>query len=325
MILTIEMSEGKTQIEQIAHQLNVPIKEGCAILPEEYGRGMVQWIPVVEGLDVHYYQFCLSKELIVKSNTPTEGGKFVMQISLSSQVLEKEIAGQSIKLSRSLPAGILFYSPGNSSIGGSPLNVEVEIAFISFSKKFLSHLPIKNSEPLDVDKGFCLYEDLSPPLEQHLRHILDLDTQRTSHAFTFYTGILHVIGQILSQLELRKASSQATFSPIEVERLFKVRESLRAHIFDQAPKLDELSQSIGVSSTNLKYQFKAFFGKPVYQYYLELKMEAAKGLLQSGQPLPTISEVGYQLGYSNISQFIKAFKKYQGQTPKAYQSFITHS
>ena len=82
------------------------------------------------------------------------------------------------------------------------------------------------------------------------------------------------------------------------------------------PSLIELSKTINLSLKNLKKGFKEIYGKPVYKYLFDFKMERAKQLLSNGNL--NVNEVSYDLGYSSSSHFIAAFKKKYGITPRTY-------
>ena len=82
------------------------------------------------------------------------------------------------------------------------------------------------------------------------------------------------------------------------------------------PSLIELSKTIDLSLKNLKKGFKEIYGKPVYKYIFDFKMERAKQLLSNGNL--NVNEVSYDLGYSSSSHFIAAFKKKYGITPRTY-------
>ena len=61
---------------------------------------------------------------------------------------------------------------------------------------------------------------------------------------------------------------------------------------------------------------KETYGKTVFKYLFEHKMELALKLLKDGEN--NVNEVSFKLGYSNASHFIYAFKKRFGITPRAY-------
>ena len=83
------------------------------------------------------------------------------------------------------------------------------------------------------------------------------------------------------------------------------------------PTLNNLSVEINLSLKKLKEGFKKIYGKPVYQYLLEHKMELAKKLLSENNY--NVNEVSIKLGYSTASHFITAFKKKYGLTPKKFK------
>ena len=83
------------------------------------------------------------------------------------------------------------------------------------------------------------------------------------------------------------------------------------------PSLVELSNEINLSLKKLKEGFKKIYGKPVYQFLLEYKMELAKKLLSENNY--NVNEVSIKLGYSTSSHFITAFKNKYGLTPKNFK------
>ena len=83
------------------------------------------------------------------------------------------------------------------------------------------------------------------------------------------------------------------------------------------PSLVELSEEINLSLKKLKEGFKKIYGKPVYQFLIEYKMELAKKLLSENDF--NVNEVSLKLGYSTASHFITAFKNKYGLTPKNYK------
>jgi len=83
------------------------------------------------------------------------------------------------------------------------------------------------------------------------------------------------------------------------------------------PSLIELSEEINLSLKKLKEGFKKIYGKPVYQFLIEYKMELAKKLLSVNDY--NVNEVSIKLGYSTASHFITAFKNKYGLTPKKFK------
>ena len=83
------------------------------------------------------------------------------------------------------------------------------------------------------------------------------------------------------------------------------------------PSLVELSEEINLSLKKLKEGFKKIYGKPVYQFLIEYKMELAKKLLSENSY--NVNEVSLKLGYSTASHFITAFKNKYDLTPRNFK------
>ena len=86
--------------------------------------------------------------------------------------------------------------------------------------------------------------------------------------------------------------------------------------YEEPPTLVALSQEIQLSLKKLKQGFKELYGKPVFQYLLDYKMNLAKKILSEGKL--NVNEVSIKLGYSTASHFIAAFKRRFGITPRQY-------
>ena len=86
------------------------------------------------------------------------------------------------------------------------------------------------------------------------------------------------------------------------------------------PTLLNLSDEIDLSLKKLKEGFKKIYGKTVYQFLLDHKMELAKKLLSEREK--NVNEVSIKLGYSTASHFIAAFKNKYGVTPKTYSKTL---
>jgi AraC-like DNA-binding protein len=82
------------------------------------------------------------------------------------------------------------------------------------------------------------------------------------------------------------------------------------------PSLEELSKQVGLNIKKLKMGFKEFYGTPVFTFLLNYKLDFSKKLLKDNKL--NVSEIAIQIGYSNSSHFIAAFKKRFDITPKQF-------
>lgn len=82
------------------------------------------------------------------------------------------------------------------------------------------------------------------------------------------------------------------------------------------PTVKKLCQLVGLNEYQLKVGFKRLYGSPVYQYYNDHRLNHAKTLLSTGRF--KVNEVSWDIGYTNTSHFIAAFRRKFGITPKKF-------
>ena len=81
--------------------------------------------------------------------------------------------------------------------------------------------------------------------------------------------------------------------------------------------IDILAERTNRSLTSFKKEFKRIFNKPPHQWIIEQRLDRAKILLSSTSR--TISEIGSECAFTNISHFIKLFKKRYDRTPASFR------
>ncbi|SIS85952.1 AraC-type DNA-binding protein [Zobellia uliginosa] len=90
-------------------------------------------------------------------------------------------------------------------------------------------------------------------------------------------------------------------------------ESVLKKNLQNPPTILELSVITGINQFKLKQNFKWVFGKPIFTYVTELRMEEAKKLTRDEGC--TISETAYRVGYKNPQHFTAAFKRKYNYLP----------
>jgi AraC-like DNA-binding protein len=84
--------------------------------------------------------------------------------------------------------------------------------------------------------------------------------------------------------------------------------------YDMPPTIAELSRIAGINEQKLKNGFKELFGKTIHTFLTDYKMEIALHDLQQKTKNP--SQLAFDLGFSSLQHFSKAFKQYYGFAPK---------
>ncbi len=92
---------------------------------------------------------------------------------------------------------------------------------------------------------------------------------------------------------------------------------IHANYQDYSFSVQNMADDFGMSISNLSHYFKVQAGQTLSQYINRLKIEKAKELLRSENA--SLKNVVEQIGYSDVSSFIKKFKQLVGQTPGEYR------
>jgi AraC-like DNA-binding protein len=84
--------------------------------------------------------------------------------------------------------------------------------------------------------------------------------------------------------------------------------------------LESVSRSIGVSARALQRRLKQH-GTSFTELRREVRQQLAERTL--GDPQMTIAEIAYRLGYSEPSEFHRAFRSWTGSSPKQYRRLLS--
>ena len=96
-----------------------------------------------------------------------------------------------------------------------------------------------------------------------------------------------------------------------------IKEKIAAN-FKHPPKIDDLARAAGISKSTLQHEFTLIFGKSIQDYQFELRINAAKVLLE--KPDYSVKYVAVVVGYKNPGNFSRGFKKLTGMTPLQYRN-----
>ena len=101
------------------------------------------------------------------------------------------------------------------------------------------------------------------------------------------------------------------------KRVEKIIEMMRDDVRGEL-SLTEFAQSVNLSVWRLCHIFKSDVGMPPIKYLRLLRMERAKGLLESS--FLSVKEIAFQVGLNDESHFVRDFKATYGHSPAIYRS-----
>ncbi len=109
-----------------------------------------------------------------------------------------------------------------------------------------------------------------------------------------------------------------TLTPTHDRRLLVVLELINENIRRQL-MIRELAILVNLSPGRLAHLFKSEVGVSPQRYANNVRLEKAKGLLESG--VLSVKQISAEIGFPNVSCFCRSFKARYGTTPKEYRKF----
>lgn len=173
-----------------------------------------------------------------------------------------------------------------------------------------------NHLPLFLAKGICfeilkLFSEYSA--ENPTLYNSDINLFALSDADTIY--------EILDILSRFRDSAQVNTSVPSKVNSAQLLNDIVAYIQTNCLRCDfsiqGTAEHFALLPPNLSQFFKENTGQNILDYATDIRMEKAKKLLHETE-LP-LKELGYQVGYYNVSSFIRRFKQTQGITPGEYR------
>lgn len=102
--------------------------------------------------------------------------------------------------------------------------------------------------------------------------------------------------------------------------LNRLTEIVEANLKDEQFGVNELSDKIRMSRSQIHRKLKSISNQSVSQFIREIRLKKAKEMLEQNNE--TVSEIAYLVGFGSPSYFIKCFKEYFGYSPGETGSHI---
>ena len=162
---------------------------------------------------------------------------------------------------------------------------------------------------------------LSFPLSTIMKvySILD-DIAHDKERFVQFLKSLYILYELSVSEDARVlASSSFAHSPRKVEsrRVEKVRQYIDEHYSDQL-KLADLAALVGMNPVSFSRFFHQRTGRTLSEYIVDIRLgHAARMLVDTSK---TVSEICYECGFNNLSNFNRTFKARRNCTPRDFRA-----
>jgi signal transduction histidine kinase/DNA-binding response OmpR family regulator/ligand-binding sensor domain-containing protein len=124
--------------------------------------------------------------------------------------------------------------------------------------------------------------------------------------------------KIREKMKVELLSSQKAVKVLSQDEQFlnKVKETILERMSDEQLSVESLADDIGMSRVQLYRKVTALTGMSVNELIRKLRLQRAAQLLS--QNWGPVSQVAYEVGFSNLSYFSKVFKEEFGISPSEY-------
>lgn len=301
ILFSYHLHDFRHWLTDLACRLEIPLTNGRLEVPSAFGEGYIR-----------------------ATRLPSGASYVIMDLTLHEDLALSRVA--------SAPAGLcLFFNP--APLLTSTLDQEetvlsgqtrIKRVGIFFPENFLHrHIRKDILDCLFRYAGTHQTPDAKDPFAFEYNPMLE-DIFATDNDSALLHLTLHNRVLLLAERYLHSFLSRATWSPNgktwvkskekDLQALKNIVHILSDSQLSQFPSIDALSRTAMMSSTKLKTRFKQIYGMKLYEFYNRNRLEQAREMLRTGNY--SVKQVGINIGFSNLSNFAKAFRKEFGLLPK---------
>lgn len=309
-------------LQYFADVLQGKIKDNILHLPEAIGDGFMKLIELPNGLQGLVSDYTVKQDLVL-NRTKINKDYYTLrfdEVIIPDAMPPENLAQLHTDVSQVKTAVFLgstkfdwmFYSTKGTRVKGvtilfSKVWLEKFLEVESVGDIIKKYLSLKMSafhyEPMDMEYKRLLTEILQPNVDPSFETLI-IQNRIMLLLERFFTRIFYKMSDINFDVQI---------SNEDINRVKMVEKELVKDFSAEPPGINKLSRLAVMSPSKLKNSFKEIFGLPIGQYFQKHRMNKAKAMLISRKY--SVREVGIEVGYSNLSNFAKAFRKAFDQLP----------
>ena len=320
-ILVFEVTSPDKWLQSIVQSVGGDLKGNQATFDNDQIVGDIGYIELEKGFYFTRVNIELRKPLIVRREGLPNNDFFILNLYRSN--IRQTIDDDKRELGYNSPYGLFFSSTHVNATMEIPLNTPTSVLNITVSREWLTENILCDLEDahffrkaIDSNKTLLFYESNDLDYEFILNSLFKDDSILPSLKKLILKGkIIELLSTFLDRIIKRQegVSATAQLHQDDKKALSDVRLAILKDLSQRPPSLDRLASTVAMSTSKLKRLFRQVYGESIYNYFLKARMHRAHQLLISGDY--RVSEVAYLVGYTNLSQFSKIFKREIGCLP----------
>jgi len=305
-------------LKKLAHVLGTEIKNRRLEIPEKFGTGYCAGFVFNEHIRMLILNYELNEDLILKN--PDVDVPVRMILFKFQNIFPKTEKRSTEKQLKAIPSVLIATRRMNPDVvipihtNTAIINIEVDANYLNGLFDLSEKSPVlqsllQNTQPLFFEQ--IIY----PSLQKIVDEIVSGSVDETFELFFLRVKAEELICRLLMELEKRDEKQLYALNSKDIQIIYKVKEQMLEHL-ETPPVIKELAIGAGMSPTKLKRLFNQIFGNSIFNYYQGFRMKEAALLLKEEKL--SVSDVGYRLGFTNLSHFSRVFKEHTGMKPKQY-------
>lgn len=319
--MEILIDDGVSLWKSFADKLNTTIDdEGKVIIPAQFGKGYLQRFKFNANLRMMIQDYELKEDLSIRRTAiQNEPEKIIIFMFHNLFLSEKENDGSVIN-AKLLPSVQVFsenidtemFFPSSTLF--KSIIIGIEIAYLKELLKVDYENNIINT--ITGQSQSFLFEERIPSSIQKVAHeMMTVNMPGNLNHFYYKVKAEELICLLIAALLKRENTAVAALNVDDVQTIYKIRDAMLSQL-DIPPHLDTLAITANFSKSKLKRLFQQIFGTSLFNYYQSFRMQEAARLLRERKL--SVSEVGFRLGFSNLSHFTRVFEAHIGAKPKRW-------
>ena len=148
-----------------------------------------------------------------------------------------------------------------------------------------------------------------------IHSLLNNETGGMTRKLMMESNVKQILLYTIEELSSQKVNG--ILLPFKEKQKLEAVKSYIINNLDEKVTLSTLIKRFGIAGTTLKNNFRNLYNITIHEYIIKNKIEYAKLLLQEGEDIQGVAD---KVGYPELSNFTRAFKRVTGLTPSIYRS-----
>lgn len=310
---------GTGIMHKLADAIGASVRGRFIDIPENLGEGYMTGFNWGNDLRMMIRNYYLKEDITLERKNEIPEGQdniifFLSGIFDSSFHHQKQIVTE--------PANVFICMQAVSSVIEMPQNTFFRSVTIAASREYLKEKFGGIKHPvilsiLEAKDNFVFEINISPAMVTAASEMLHQTIPESLESHYNKLKCKELLCHIFAQLLQREEMPPSGIHLKDIKAIYVIKYQLQSNL-DKSPDIASLAKEAGMSEPKMRKLFRQTFGKGVFEYYQFMRMQEAARLLKEKHL--SVSEVGYQLGFTNLSHFSRVFEQHIGLKPKKYST-----